>query len=117
MSTVAEQSDRVAPIRLKYDEGERTVLISTEDNDLLHMQVDAAIEACRAYRQRETFKQQFHDLLPELMRWVRAHAAQLQCAHLTVRDTGLLFLVTQKGTAFQSDLSDALTDLDLKIAQ
>jgi ribosome recycling factor len=38
-------------------------------------------------------------------------------AYLTLRDSGLLFLVVIRGKEFNSDVEQAITDLDLEIAQ
>lgn len=118
MPSVISHSDRSTAtrvVRLHWQD-DRDVLIRMEDNDLFTMHVSEAIEACRAYQSQEDFKDQFQELLRNLAEWVRQRTTKLQRALLTVRDTGVLFLIVQRGCPLDEELSNELTDLDLHIA-
>jgi hypothetical protein len=92
------------------------VLIETE-NDRFMMTVQAAIRACQAYSHMDEFTAQFRKLHTKLSQWIKAHDSGISKAFLTARDAAILLLIVQKSEAFDQDLEDALTDLDLEVAQ
>ena len=91
--------------------------VETEDEDRFVLTLGAAIEACRAFSHYETFVRQFRELHAQLSAWIQQHDRDIAEGYLTLRDGGLLFLVVQKSAAFNQELEDSLTDLDIKIAQ
>lgn len=76
----------------------------------------AAVRTCRAPGDRKQFDVQFHELIAVLRRWVELHREKLKSARLAARDVDLLFLVMQKETKFDPELADALSELDLQVA-
>jgi len=104
------------PIVLDWENTDGRVRIVPPDNDVMAMSVETAIEACRAFKQQIVFKNQFDQLLNVLAKWLSEHRATVSDAYLTVRDGGLLFLVVQNGKPYDGKLDDALTELDLAIA-
>jgi hypothetical protein len=48
--------------------------------------------------------------------WSQQHSRAIRSSHLTIRDSGLLFVVVQTGRTFDQELCDDLVDLDLAIA-
>lgn len=77
---------------------------------------EIAATACRASNRLNAFSRQFERLLSVLRDWLREHDEKIQAAHLTVRERDLLFVVMQKDARFDAELTDALTELDISIA-
>jgi hypothetical protein len=102
-------------IQLMQSDGVR-VLIETE-NDRFMMTVQAAIRACQAYSHMDEFTAQFKKLHAKLFAWIQAHDSQIARAMLTARDSAILLLIVQRSEAFSQEFEDALTDLDLEVAQ
>lgn len=92
------------------------VRIVPPDNDIMVLSVESAIKACRAFNEQIVFKNQFDLLLERLAGWIGRHHAKIADAYLTVRDSGLLFLAVQQTAAHDTPLDDALTQLDLEVA-
>jgi hypothetical protein len=59
---------------------------------------------------------QLRKLVRRVTEWLDVHPEDVQEAYLTVRDSGLLFLIVRKTKPFNEALEDALTELDLEIA-
>jgi len=66
---------------------------------------------------RDAFVEQFGSVLGRLAQWLREHAKTFSRAFVTVRESGLLFVVLRDNAGFDPDFEDELTDLDLEIAQ
>jgi len=95
---------------------DQQVRVVPEDNDLMVIQTNIAVEACRAFRDQIRFKNQFDDLLNTLAQWIVGRRSKIAEAHMTVRDAGLLFLIVLNGTEYDSDFESELTRLDTEIA-
>ncbi|MFO0970183.1 MAG: hypothetical protein U0793_31920 [Gemmataceae bacterium] len=63
------------------------------------------------------FSKQSRKLLGRLQQWIEEHKADIAEAFMTVRHSAFLLLIVQNHEAFNQDLEDSLTDLDLSIAQ
>lgn len=95
---------------------EGDVKIVPPDNDIMVVSINAAVEACCAFREQIRFRDQFDNLLSYLAGWVENHKSKMASAYLTTRDSGLLFLIEQKEAAYDDAINEALTELDLAIA-
>lgn len=104
-------------IRLHHSDGDEQIEVVTNKNDVIYMTVEAAIKACKDQVEREDFTRQFDDLLDKLREWIESQKQDVAEAYVTLRDTGLLFLVVRKTRRFNQALEDALTELDVFIAQ
>lgn len=116
MATSIKNRTRPEVVELHYGNRKANVRIVPKGNDILAMPVEIAIEACRAFTKQIRFKDQFDGLVEKLLEWLQAHDAHISEAYLTVRDSGLLFLVVTKGKGMDDELENALTELDLEIA-
>lgn len=76
----------------------------------------AAVHGCRPPDDRKQFDAQFHELLAVLRGWLEVHREKIKSARLAVRDADLLFLVMQKQARFDPELAEALSELDLQVA-
>ncbi len=86
------------------------------DRDAFCLDVAKAVKACRILDDSYTFIRQVGDLRDELAKWIESHKAQVQAAYLPFRQTGILFVVVQREVQRDDALSEALTDLDIRIA-
>ncbi len=91
-------------------------MVKLRSGDTFLVAVADAARACRAFEQAAQFGSQFNDLLDHLGVWIGAHKSQIHRAHLLVRQSDILFLVTQRAAEFDRALVDELTQLDLEIA-
>lgn len=111
-------STRTEPIRLHYEDRTRQVVVTAkEDKGRFVTTVEAAIEACAARQNAAEFCSQFQELLRHLDEWIKTHRKKISKAFVTVRDTGLLFLILQHSPEYDRALEDELTELDVEIAQ
>lgn len=104
------------PVRLKWSEKDRAVVIDKGDNDLYVIKVKEVIQACNIQQEGNEVESQFNDLKNILGNWVHKHKEKIDRAFVTIRDTRLLFLVTTKNMEYDSQFEDELTALDWDIA-
>lgn len=102
-------------VELRHDDHGRVCVIP-QDNDLMMLSIQEAALACRAYTDQIRFNHQFHLLADRLCAWMAEFDAKVSEGYLTVRDTGLLFLVVSRSEKFDLELEDSLTDLDIEVA-
>jgi hypothetical protein len=79
--------------------------------------VHAAIRDCQAFSHMEEFTEQFKKLHGKLSAWVAAQVNYVSTAFLTARDSAILLLLVQKSEAFNQELENAVTNLDIAVAQ
>lgn len=119
MSTIdSGQSSSAAPgvVELHFGNRDGKVRVVPPDRDIMILSVGFAMEACRAFSKQMLFKNQFDQLLEHLAVWLSERGPQIESAFLTTRDSGLLFLIVQTSEAFDESLEDAITELDLAVA-
>ena len=92
------------------------VFVIPKDRDKFILTVEEAVRACRASAESIRFSDQFQSLLDKLAVWLHSHRERIKSAHLTIRESDILLLVMQRQTRFDQELVDALTELDLEIA-
>jgi hypothetical protein len=99
-------------------EGSSTpTMVKMKDGDTFFIAMTDAARACRVFDCGREFSTQFQELMILLHTWIETNIAKVKSAHLTFQDRGgILFLVMQKGEAFDRALSDAMTELDLSVA-
>lgn len=105
-----------ASIVLLSEDSDGQALVSMGDGDKFTLAVADAARACRAFDAGKDFVRQFRDLVNTLASWVEPRRGKMRCAHLIPRENDVLFLVIHKGSSFDQELSDELTDLDLEVA-
>jgi hypothetical protein len=103
-------------IELHFERKGDQVRVILPNRHIMALPVEAAIEACRAFRSQIAFNDQFDLLLDRLGKWIVERENKLSAAYITTRDSGLLFLLVMKGTKYDIELEQAATDLDLEIA-
>lgn len=105
------------PIRMKWSEKDRTVLIEDHGEDRFALTVQEVIKACNIRQAKGSFETQFADMKNLLGNWVHSNRSDIYKAFITVRDAHILFLTITQQTDHNPDFEDVLTDLDLMIAQ
>jgi len=102
-------------LELHYTDDGR-VKVVPHDSDLMVLSINTAVAACCAYTEQIRFGDQFNHLLSYLGTWIEKYRSGIASAHLTSRDSGLLLLIEQDAVPYDAKLNDALTDLDLAVA-
>ncbi len=92
-----------------------TVTVTPTDEDRFNLRVSEAISACKKWVADAQEKQRFSMLLKRLQAWV-LERSDLRDAFLTLRETGLLFLAVKKTARYDDALEDALSALDVELA-
>lgn len=115
MVAIEDEQQTFAPNAVEldwYDEGE-TVRVFPRDQQRFEIQKDKAIGALQLASNAEL---QLDYLLDRLAIWIRAHESHLRDAWLTLRNDRFVFLAISKAPEYNEDLEDAVSDLDLAIA-
>jgi hypothetical protein len=90
--------------------------IQLNTGDKFFLSVAEAARACKAFDQAKEFSPQFDNLLAVLGQWIEDHRDRIANAHLNIREHDLLFVAVQKQMEYDRELADALTQLDLSVA-
>ena len=100
--------------RLREDGGD--VVIEPLDEDRFTLPIDDVIRACRYQEKAGAFQKQIGLLLRRLHTWLHERTDVIDRALLSVEADGLTLAVVRKDKAFNPDFEDALSALDLEIA-
>lgn len=98
------------------EEHDGTVTVVPKDRDRFCVSVEQAVKACKLVDIGYSFVNQMADLRDHLMRWLADRRERVQSAYLSMRSSGILFVVVQQRTERDDALANDLTDLDLEIA-
>ncbi len=109
------ESNRTSLVLLA-EQSDDQALVKLNDGDVFFVAVADAARACSAFDKARDFSVQFARLLETLARWIDSRRERMKSAHLTIRERDILFVVMQKSVQFDGELADALTELDLLIA-
>lgn len=117
MRTLAErqQADHVHE---KVDEKHGgTVMFHPCDGNNFALDFQTIVRACRSHDNATEYANQIQQLVEQLVTWIRARGDEIVSASLKFEANGVLFVVMRNAKAFDIDFEDALSALDLKIAQ
>ncbi|MEX1027551.1 MAG: hypothetical protein WD049_06025 [Candidatus Paceibacterota bacterium] len=114
--TVPSENAQVIHLAEEND-GDLKVMLEDKGRNVSPRTVTELIRACRAADHAGECYQQFNDLLEQLNQWVEQYRSRLRSASLAIRNSDLLFLVVQRETHFDEELSELLTDLDLELSR
>ena len=103
-------------VHLDVSNRDGLVTVTPSNQDRFNIKVDRAIEACVGAVQQDAFRNQWTLLLHRLASWLLERPHAFSTAFVTTRDGCLLFLVVTKHTAYDGEFEDALSDLDLELA-
>lgn len=94
-----------------------SVVVTPADQDRFIVTVQEAVVACRDAKEILEYRRQLVDrLVPTLKSWLEARRPKVRKAFLTIRDSGLLFLVVRKEAAVDGEFTDQLTALEVDVA-
>src|SRR5436309_2477533 len=114
MTAVAKAN--AVPIHYEHRNG--AVVVTPEDEGRFALAVEMAYRrSCPLFQDRALFRTQFEQLLRKLAHWLAAHEDVIGEASVTLRGAALEFLLVRKGTRYDADFEDELSDLDIAIAQ
>ncbi len=92
--------------------------ITPKEGEAFGLPIDEAVSACISWDQHvRQFSRQVGDLLESLGRWLDEREAQIHRAYFCLETDGALFAVVSKDVRFDPSFEDALSELDLGIAQ
>ena len=93
----------------------QVVLHSGDDRFMVTFQ--QAINACGAWLKVGAFEAQMKALMARLGAWVADRRGAVRGGYLSAKaGGGLFFMVVTAGTAYDPETEDALTDLDIEVA-
>ena len=79
--------------------------------------MDDVILACRSWEKAGQFSSQVSNLLDQLATWLSDRRAEFASAFLGLEPDGVIFVVVRNSKEFDPGFEDALSLLDLEIAQ
>src|SRR5262245_24168443 len=104
-------------IQLDCKNSDTRVVVTPEDGDRFAITMELAIQGCKIAGQLDKFNRQLHVLMGHLADWTDRYSDDIDKVYLGLKDDGLLFLVVRKSKRYNREVEDALTDLDIAIAQ
>jgi len=99
------------------DPGLAGVTVDPGDGDLFSLTRQVITRLGRVAHQFQEFETQLAALRRELEKWTAARADVIAEAFLVLKGDYFQFLVVMKGKAYDGALEDALTELDMAVAQ
>lgn len=112
MAQLVDEVRNILP--LEWSEQDGQIVVTTRDGDRFIIKLNRAIEILRV-ADKDQFPKQFHLLSRVLAEWIRDHSG-IRAAYLTVRDGALAFIVVRDMCEYDEDFEDALSALDLAVA-
>ncbi|HVA50777.1 MAG TPA: hypothetical protein VNH11_30815 [Pirellulales bacterium] len=116
MNAAFDQSAPPAVMQLKWEQRDGNLVVTPNDQDRFMVKIGKAIEILRQNQHYEQFSKQFSVLVKRLACWLEEHGESWDRAFLTARESTLRFIVVRKQVEFQDEITDALSDLGVEIA-
>lgn len=113
MST--EQATLTPVIHLDGNQTDGRVVVY-DDNKVFLLTVQEAVKACGMFDKTGAILDQMKALTQKLKTWVTDRRERVHSASVSVKLSGLQFLVIMRGKAFDQVLEDDLTELDIEVA-
>lgn len=111
---MTDQKTASEPIRLNF-RSETRVVVEPEDNDRFVMTVKEAAQACKKAVDDKNFQDDFRQFLIHLEQWGESQAAKISAIYVNIGDGVLNVLVCTPSQAYDVDLDDTISDLDLEL--
>ena len=93
------------------------VMIHTKDGDRFTLPIDDVVNACRSTEKLNQFCQQVSRLLERLAEWLEERKSEIEGAYFGFEPAGAIFVVVRKAKVFDPGFEDALSMLDVEVAQ
>lgn len=104
-------------IQLDCKDQDARVVVTPDDGDRFAITMELAIRGCKIASQLDKFNKQLSILMGHLADWTDQYIEDIDKVYLGIKDDGLQFLVVRRSKRYNRDLEDALTNLDIAIAQ
>lgn len=99
------------------EEDIKGITVTMKSGDCFEIPLKDLARACQSQEKIETFARQVGTLMQRLGAWLIERATEIHRAHLTIEPDGIMFVVVRNDKAFNPDFEDALSYLDLEVAQ
>ncbi|MCY2964245.1 MAG: hypothetical protein NT069_11535 [Planctomycetota bacterium] len=100
-------------VELDWFSDTESVRVIQRDQTRFEIQKDRVIKILQLANDSD---KQLELLLSKLGEWVRHYQRSIKNAYLTLRDGGFAFVVISRSTACDDDLEDAVSELDVRVA-
>lgn len=87
------------------------------DEDRFFTTSKEAAFACKQAENVKEWREEFARFLAFVNTWCTAHSADVSMAYLGIREDGLKVFLVTPGSEYRFDFDDAVTDLDIQLAQ
>lgn len=103
-------------LHLRQEDG-GSVVIHTKDGDRFVLPIDDVVNACQSSAQINEFCRQVGTLLDRLTEWLTECQSEIEAAYVGLEPEGAIFVVVRKAMTFDAAFEDALSILDLEVAE
>lgn len=110
-----ELANRKGKVLLVPYDQDGQVTLEGENEERFTLRFEEVVRACQLHVSVNRFSVQFRLLVKRLSGWLEGQAG-VKSAFLTLRDAQLLFLVVTETDEYDADFEDALSDLDIELA-
>lgn len=108
-----EQS--LKPLRLDFESKQQVLVVTDNEDRFLTTSKEAAL-ACKQQDLSKEWKVQFEQFLGYINEWAKEREDRVSEVYLAVGSEGLTVFVVTKGTDYQFDFDDEITELDINVA-
>lgn len=103
------------PVQLDWNDGERQVVVSPEDEDRFMMTCQDAAEACRQGREAMQWGNTFRKVLSFIREDLDSSIDRVRSCYVGPADGHLACFVIAKSSSFDFELAEVLADLEREI--
>jgi hypothetical protein len=109
--------ENTEPIRLDFQSVQQVVITDQDGEDRWVTTVKEAAQACRSALDQKEWREQFEAFLGHINEWAKKKADVVSAAFVGISSEGLTGVIITKGKEYRQDLDDAVTDLDIELAE
>jgi hypothetical protein len=91
------------------------VVLHPEDNDLFMRTGKQVIEACRLGISIEVWIDEFNNMMSEVARWAKEHAASVRSCHCVPLGPRITLFFSPQGDSYNFDLAENLAELNAEL--
>jgi hypothetical protein len=113
-TTIDKSVKRDWILRLHHDRQD-PVMVHGKGGDCFPIPMEAAVRACQMHEDIQKVVRQYQQLAARLAEWAVEHRADISEVYLALRPGGQLFLVNRRSKAYNAEMEDALSALELEI--
>lgn len=114
---MAAEARQLEPVRLVWQDGGRMVVVEAKDEDRFVMTCQQAAEACARGNRQIEWQSQFEKILTLVHAWATKAKGRVRACFVSPREGQLAIFAVPASDAFDPDLADMISDLDMEIAK